>query len=198
MICQRCKGNGEIVADWDRYLHPGPDDPQDAGVAECPDCDGTGEAGVLQGEGLGEEVPVEEMPRNGVVRARDVEGLPVSDEAAIRAAVLGRLERRGFAPERPINGDAAPDLRPGILDPLATAVCASAVAWLVWHGLFPDPMGGTEPYPVQTLWTRAWAVVFGLVAAWGWIAVASRLGEWVGGVAAGWRWRAGDGEGRDG
>lgn len=64
VICQTCKGNGEVVVDWDRYLHPALDDPQDAGVAECPDCDGTGEAGVLQGEGLGEEVPPGDMPRH--------------------------------------------------------------------------------------------------------------------------------------
>lgn len=84
MICQRCKGNGEIVVDWDRYLHPGPDDPDDAGVAECPDCDGVGEAGVLQGEGLGEEVPAEEMPRHMAEIEAAIDGL----NAALRSRRL--------------------------------------------------------------------------------------------------------------
>ncbi len=41
--CKRCHGNGEIVRDWEIYLHGNPDDPADEGVEECPDCDGTGE-----------------------------------------------------------------------------------------------------------------------------------------------------------
>ncbi|QTH19740.1 hypothetical protein HRJ34_15330 [Rhizorhabdus wittichii] len=40
--CETCQGNGEIVLDWDVYLHPPEDAPADAGVADCPDCDGTG------------------------------------------------------------------------------------------------------------------------------------------------------------
>ena len=39
--CTRCMGNGEIVTDWDTYLHPPKDATEDA-VADCPDCDGTG------------------------------------------------------------------------------------------------------------------------------------------------------------
>lgn len=35
--CERCQGNGEIVTDWDQYLHP---TSGDEAVAECPDCDG--------------------------------------------------------------------------------------------------------------------------------------------------------------
>lgn len=41
-ICGRCMGNGEIVADWDRYLCAEPGDKGDEGLADCPDCDGTG------------------------------------------------------------------------------------------------------------------------------------------------------------
>ena len=40
--CDRCQGNGELVTDWDRYLHPRPGDVGDEAVADCPDCDGTG------------------------------------------------------------------------------------------------------------------------------------------------------------
>lgn len=40
--CPRCCGNGEIVTDWDRYLHPRTGDVGDEAVADCPDCDGTG------------------------------------------------------------------------------------------------------------------------------------------------------------
>ncbi len=40
--CQRCQGNGEIVTDWDRYLHAHDGDKGDEAVAECPDCDGQG------------------------------------------------------------------------------------------------------------------------------------------------------------
>lgn len=41
--CPRCCGNGEIVTDWERYLHAQPGDKGDEAVADCPDCDGTGE-----------------------------------------------------------------------------------------------------------------------------------------------------------
>lgn len=41
--CERCQGNGEIVTDWERYLHPRVGDVGDEAVAECPDCDGEGE-----------------------------------------------------------------------------------------------------------------------------------------------------------
>lgn len=43
-LCERCQGNGEIVIDWDRYLKSRPGDRGDEAVADCPDCDGTGEA----------------------------------------------------------------------------------------------------------------------------------------------------------
>ena len=38
--CKTCRGNGEIVTDWDRYLHPHEGDIGDEAVAACPDCDG--------------------------------------------------------------------------------------------------------------------------------------------------------------
>lgn len=40
--CQTCQGNGEVVTDWERYLHPKPGDAGDEAVADCPDCDGQG------------------------------------------------------------------------------------------------------------------------------------------------------------
>lgn len=40
--CRACQGNGEIVTDWERYMHPHPGDVGDESVAECPDCDGRG------------------------------------------------------------------------------------------------------------------------------------------------------------
>lgn len=43
-MCETCQGNGEIVTDWERYLHARPGDVGDEAVAECPDCGGTGEA----------------------------------------------------------------------------------------------------------------------------------------------------------
>jgi hypothetical protein len=42
--CERCQGNGEIVTDWERYRHPHEGDVGDEAVAECPDCNGEGEA----------------------------------------------------------------------------------------------------------------------------------------------------------
>lgn len=42
LTCQTCQGNGEIVADWERYLHAEPGDVGDEAVAECPDCCGEG------------------------------------------------------------------------------------------------------------------------------------------------------------
>ena len=40
--CGRCQGNGEIVTDWNRYLHAQEGDVGDEAVAECPECNGTG------------------------------------------------------------------------------------------------------------------------------------------------------------
>lgn len=40
--CETCQGNGEIVTNWKRYLHPRPDDIGDEAVKECPDCNGKG------------------------------------------------------------------------------------------------------------------------------------------------------------
>ena len=40
--CTTCQGNGEIVTDWERYLHALPGDVGDEAVSECPDCDGAG------------------------------------------------------------------------------------------------------------------------------------------------------------
>jgi hypothetical protein len=42
MMCERCQGNGEIVIDWEAYLHPVDRVAEDRSVAECPDCDGEG------------------------------------------------------------------------------------------------------------------------------------------------------------
>ena len=42
MMCQRCQGNGEIVLDWDAYLHPENLAAEEKSVAECPDCNGEG------------------------------------------------------------------------------------------------------------------------------------------------------------
>lgn len=43
-MCQTCQGNGEVVTNWSRYLHPRKGDAADAWVRECTDCNGTGEA----------------------------------------------------------------------------------------------------------------------------------------------------------
>jgi DnaJ-class molecular chaperone len=48
--CERCQGNGEIVTDWERYLHALPGDAGDEAVAECSDCDGTGTVLPTYGE----------------------------------------------------------------------------------------------------------------------------------------------------
>jgi DnaJ-class molecular chaperone len=42
VTCERCQGNGEIVVDWESYLHPIDRVAEEKSVAECPDCDGTG------------------------------------------------------------------------------------------------------------------------------------------------------------
>lgn len=41
--CERCCGNGELIADEARYLSPRPGDIGDEAVADCPNCDGRGE-----------------------------------------------------------------------------------------------------------------------------------------------------------
>lgn len=40
--CETRQGNGEVVTDWERYLHPRKGDVGGEAVAECPDCAGTG------------------------------------------------------------------------------------------------------------------------------------------------------------
>lgn len=40
--CERCAGTGEIVVDWELYLHPPEDASGGAGTATCPDCGGLG------------------------------------------------------------------------------------------------------------------------------------------------------------
>jgi hypothetical protein len=42
MMCERCQGNGEIIIDWETYLHPPNLAAEEKSVAECPDCDGEG------------------------------------------------------------------------------------------------------------------------------------------------------------
>lgn len=49
--CERCAGNGEIVTDWDRYLHSREGDKGDEAVVDCPDCEGTGEVEEDQTDG---------------------------------------------------------------------------------------------------------------------------------------------------
>lgn len=40
-MCRVCQGNGEIVADWEKYLHGSEADQEDA-VVDCLECDGAG------------------------------------------------------------------------------------------------------------------------------------------------------------
>lgn len=42
-FCETCQGNGEIVTDWERYLHGPLDENGEDAVTDCPDCDGEGE-----------------------------------------------------------------------------------------------------------------------------------------------------------
>lgn len=48
--CKRCKGTGEIVTDWDRYLDPRDGDKGDEAVADCPDCGGQGHIARVEGK----------------------------------------------------------------------------------------------------------------------------------------------------
>lgn len=40
--CDACSGTGEVITDWERYLHPQPGDAGDEAVADCEACDGRG------------------------------------------------------------------------------------------------------------------------------------------------------------
>ena len=77
--CTRCMGNGEIVTDWDAYLHP-PKDATDDAVADCPDCDGTGHlvSAPAPSDGLREAIPLGlvEALRSG--RQADMDGVMVT------------------------------------------------------------------------------------------------------------------------
>lgn len=39
--CETCQGNGEIVTDWERYMHGPLDEKGDDAIAPCPDCEGS-------------------------------------------------------------------------------------------------------------------------------------------------------------
>ena len=41
-MCPTCMGNGEVITDWERYLHAHTGDVGDEAVADCPDCAGVG------------------------------------------------------------------------------------------------------------------------------------------------------------
>lgn len=60
-MCERCQGNGEIVTDWNRYLHPRRGDIGDEAVKECPDCSGYGRRdladAIERGEHLAKPLP---------------------------------------------------------------------------------------------------------------------------------------------
>lgn len=60
--CERCQGNGEIVTDWDRYLHGHEGDVGDEAVAECPDCNGEGFTALSANSGK-EWEPSVRLPR---------------------------------------------------------------------------------------------------------------------------------------
>ncbi len=42
MLCKKCQGNGEVVRDWERYLHAHVGDVGDEATEPCPDCEATG------------------------------------------------------------------------------------------------------------------------------------------------------------
>lgn len=41
--CKQCCGNGEIVVNWEQYLHPSSREAEEKSVAECSECSGTGQ-----------------------------------------------------------------------------------------------------------------------------------------------------------
>ncbi len=91
----------------------------------------------------------------------------MSDDAAIRAAVLARLNLSATRTEGERRDVPGCDHRPSVLDilePLAVAVMSGTVAWLVWHHLSPpDVMSASGPAWIVI--TRVWTVLFGLLAA---------------------------------
>lgn len=42
VTCEPCQGNGEIIVDWEAYLHPANLEAEEKSVKECPDCNGEG------------------------------------------------------------------------------------------------------------------------------------------------------------
>ena len=39
-FCETCQSNGEVVTDWERYMHGPLDENGEDAVAPCPDCNG--------------------------------------------------------------------------------------------------------------------------------------------------------------
>ncbi|MFG1332069.1 hypothetical protein V5F41_12555 [Xanthobacter autotrophicus] len=121
--CQNCAGNGEIVTNWDRYLHSHPGDTGDEAVAECPCCDGTGKVSTAP-------APPPEPAKAEVVEARKLLEKAVSALDYFADAVFndnGDMTVTGvsFDPDKHIL---AYQVRRRILSALATPPTAPAAA----------------------------------------------------------------------
>lgn len=87
--CDTCQGNGEIVADWERYMHAHDGDKGDEAVSECPDCNGTGEvsepapAEGVKVKALDLSNVLKHAFLSGVVAAREIAGHEECDGPAL-------------------------------------------------------------------------------------------------------------------
>lgn len=127
--CERCQGNGEIVTDWDRYMHAHDGDVGDEAVADCPDCSGTGRiedksairqtglmrlvvGALLARRSFGLEAVRQRIKHHGPLLRQSVEVQPypigwivdASGPALDRPHVAAKLARKRRLPLRPIKG----------------------------------------------------------------------------------------------
>lgn len=115
--CERCQGNGEIVTDWDRYMHAHDGDVGDEAVADCPDCSGTGR--------IEDEAPLPTLQRLG--QEFDAgEAKPVAYRFVHLDYAGRKVSRYGAHPER-VNGHDPIETHPLYAHPPKSRVAAEPV-----------------------------------------------------------------------
>lgn len=114
--CECCQGNGEIVTNWNDYLHPANREAEEKSVAECPNCDGEGKVSTApaprreaEGEAVAWRVRLEsgeyqltshadiaDMWRNGGAKLEPLYAAPPPQRGDAREEFEDFIKRSGF------------------------------------------------------------------------------------------------------
>lgn len=103
--CERCQGNGEIVTNWDRYMHGHDGDKGDEAVAECPDCNGTGkvEAHPPAAEPVGLRDAVEGIDDDYMTSEKHHPGYVLIPTAKFEQIIAATERAKGIVPPHYVN-----------------------------------------------------------------------------------------------